>query len=104
MNMTGRSQRRKGHDVADAQVVQHAYTTILDHFIRTGRAPHYTELATLLGVSPDEARALQHEAAAVAMGSWFAPDTDYIASWAPFSNVPTQYVVRVADDTTWYGQ
>ena len=90
--------------MANATVIQQTYTTIVDHFIRTGRAPHYTELALMLGVHPDEARALQQEAAAVAMGSWLAPDTDYIASWAPFSNIPTQYVVSVADDTKWYGQ
>ena len=83
---------------------QHAYTTIVDHFIRTGRAPHYTELASLTGVSPDEARELQRAAATSAMGSWLAPDTDYISSWAPFSNIPTQYRVSVDGERKWYGQ
>ncbi len=90
--------------MAEAALVQRAYTTILEHFIRSGRAPHYTELATMIGMHPDAARALQREAAAAAVGSWIAPDTDYIASWAPFSNIPTQYLVTVAGETKWYGQ
>ena len=88
----------------DSIIIQQVYTTIIEHFIHTGRAPHYTEFASLVGVHPDEACSLQREAAAVAMGSWLAPDTDYIASWAPFANVPTQYFVTVANEMKWYAQ
>ena len=90
--------------MAHPAIVQQTYTTIVEHFIRMGRAPHYTELALLIGVHPDEARALQRAAATSAMGSWLTPDTDYISSWAPFSNVPTQYRVSVAGEAKWYGQ
>lgn len=85
-------------------IVQQIYTTITEHFIRTGRAPHYTELASMVGIHPDSARGLQREAAAAAMGSWLAPDTDYMASWAPFSNVPTQYLITVEGDMRGYAQ
>ena len=44
--------------MADAALVQQAYTTILQHMIGTGRAPHYTQLAATLGLTPDEARDL----------------------------------------------
>jgi hypothetical protein len=85
-------------------MVQRAYTSILEHFVKTGRAPHYSELANILGVTPDEARELQREAAKSGVGCWFVQDTDYIESWAPFYNVPTQYQVTVGGQQKWYGQ
>ena len=45
--------------MADSLGVQKAYSSIVEHFIRTGRAPHYTELAETLGLRPDEARGVQ---------------------------------------------
>lgn len=83
-----------------------AFTTIMRHFVEAGRAPHYTELAALLGATPDDARDLQHAAvaAAPAASCWLARDTDYIESWAPFSNVPTHYAIEVDGVPGWYGQ
>ena len=49
--------------MAKSQLVQAAYTAIVEHFIQHGRAPHYIELAQKLGISPDTARELQREAA-----------------------------------------
>lgn len=86
------------------EMVQRAYTSILNHLVQTGRAPHYTELGRILGVGPEEARDLQREAAKAGVGCWFVQDTDYIESWAPFYNVPTQYHVTVAGEQKWYGQ
>ncbi|MEE8225330.1 MAG: hypothetical protein V3R30_00795 [Kiloniellales bacterium] len=90
--------------MADAEQVQEAYTTILRHVVQTGRAPHHTDLARALGTTPDEAKGLQEAAAAAAAGCWIAPDTDYVQSWAPFSNIPTQYLVSVNSVQKWYGQ
>ncbi len=44
-------------------LVQRAYTAVLEHFMKTGRAPHYTELAATLGLKPEEARLAQRKAA-----------------------------------------
>ncbi|HEY3278151.1 MAG TPA: hypothetical protein VGJ94_16155 [Syntrophorhabdaceae bacterium] len=85
-------------------LVQRAYTAVLDHFIKTGRAPHYTELAATLGLGPEEARQVQHKAADSAIACWFVTGTDYVESWAPFSNVPTHYLVTIEGDQKWYGQ
>ncbi len=90
--------------MADSMLAQEAYTAIVRHFVDTGRAPHYTELAELLGLKPAEARDLQREAAEAAVGCWIVQDTDYIESWAPFSNVPTQYLVTLEGEQKWYGQ
>jgi hypothetical protein len=90
--------------MADSRVVQKAYTAIVEHFIKTGRAPHYTELAATLGLRPDDARVLQRQAAEASVACWLIQDTDYIESWAPFSNVPTHYQVTVKGEQKWYGQ
>ncbi|MGW8209513.1 MAG: hypothetical protein ACWGO2_10935 [Syntrophobacteria bacterium] len=90
--------------MAESTLVQKAYTTIVKHFIRTGRAPHYTELAEVLGLKPDEARELQRKTAEAAVACWLVQDTDYIESWAPFSNVPTHYLVTLEGEQKWYGQ
>jgi hypothetical protein len=88
----------------ETALVQRAYTTILEHFVKTGRAPHYTELAATLGLRPEEARQLYHKTADSAVACWFVKDTDYIESWAPFSNVPTQYLISINGEQKWYGQ
>ncbi len=90
--------------MADSALVQRAYTAIITHFIEQGRAPHYTELASLLGVAPDSARALQRNAAEASPACWLEPETDYIASWAPFSNLPTQTRIWVDGKERGYGQ
>ena len=88
--------------MVEALLVQRAHTTILEHFVKTGRAPHFTELAETLGLSPDEARDLQREAAPVCWGL-IVEGTDYIQSWAPFSSVPTHHLLTIEGEQKWYG-
>ena len=90
----------------DPNLTQRAFTTILEHFVANGRAPHYAELADALGIDPEEAREVQRAAveAAPLASCWLARDTDYIESWAPFSNVPTRYLISVGGMQKWYGQ
>ena len=35
----------------ETALVQRAYTAVVEHFVKTGRAPHYTELAWPLRVA-----------------------------------------------------
>ncbi len=88
----------------DNTLVQRAYTIVVEHFMKTGRAPHYTELAATLGLPPEEARQAQHKAAESSIGCWFANGIDYVESWAPFSNIPTHYLVSIKGEQRWYGQ
>jgi hypothetical protein len=91
--------------MSSAEQIQKAYTIILKHFVKNGRAPHYIELARLMQIGLEEARDLQRETAATErMGSWMSHDTDYIESWAPFSNVPTHHLISVDGVQKWYGQ
>ena len=90
----------------DRHLIQRAFTAILEHFVATGRAPHYGELADVLDIGIEEAREVQRAAVVTSPipGCWLAHDTDYIESWAPFSNVPTQYLISVGGVQKWYGQ
>lgn len=92
--------------MADRAITQRAFTAILEHIVAHGRAPHYTELAHLLGIGIHEARDAQRAAVAASpiAGCWTARDTDYIESWAPFSNIPTHYLISVDGVQKWYGQ
>jgi hypothetical protein len=73
--------------------------------VETGQAPHYTEIASALGVSMEEGRrALYALMSAGVLGMWLFPDTDYISSFAPFSNLPTQYRLTVAGEQKWFAQ
>ncbi len=91
--------------MADPQTLARIYHAILRGLVAKGRAPHYTELATELGLSPDEARRGLHELDALGVpGFWVRPDTDLVESCAPFSNIPTQYLISVDGQQSWYGQ
>jgi hypothetical protein len=84
--------------------VQRAYSAIQAHFIEHGRAPHYTELAGLLGVDVEVARGLQREAVDHGVGAWCIAGTDYIESFAPFYNVPNRTKVSVDREQKWFAQ
>jgi len=81
-----------------------AYQIIMDRMMATGQAPHYTELATALGVHPDEGRKVLHELFSPAFPGWLYPNTDYICSFAPFNNLPTQYRITIEGQQKWFAQ
>ncbi len=81
------------------------YQVILNTMIETGRAPHYTEVAAKLDLSVEEGRKAVHDLMALGIpGMWLFPETDYISSFAPFSNLPTQYHISVDGKQKWFGQ
>jgi len=80
------------------------FQIIMKRFVETGEAPHYTELAADLGVSPEEGRKALHELITPPFPGWLFPNTDYIASFAPFSNLPTQYRITIDGQQKWFGQ
>ncbi len=89
------------------EVTKHdrAFHFIMKRMVDTGVAPFYTELAVELGVPVEEGRKTIHELVEAGIpGAWFAPGTDYLASFAPFSNQPTQYRISVDGQPKWFGQ
>ena len=90
--------------VADHPLLARLYHTILTAFVQDGQAPHYIVLSKWLALPPEETRQLLHRLADLGLPIWLHPDTDLLASFAPFSNVPTQYRISVDGDQRWYGQ
>jgi hypothetical protein len=72
--------------------------------VETGQAPHYTEIAVGLGVSPEEGRKALHEVFFPGFPGWLYPNTDYITSFAPFNNLPSQYRITVDGQQKWFAQ
>jgi hypothetical protein len=72
--------------------------------VDTDQAPFHTEIATDLGVSVEEGRKALHDLFGAGVSSWLCPNTDYIASFAPFSNHPTQYHITVDGQQKWFGR
>ncbi len=91
-------------NAADLSALDRAYSAINRRFIESGRAPHYTELAADLRLSPEEARELLHELMGSGIPAWLHPDTDYIVSFAPFHNLPTQYRITIDGEPRWFAQ
>ena len=89
---------------AEPQLLSRMYHAIMLGFVRDGRAPHYTNLAQQLGLGIEDARRTLHELIEMGLPTWLASNTDYIASFAPFSSIPTQYLVTVDGQQRWYAQ
>jgi hypothetical protein len=90
--------------VADVALLDRTYDVIMRRLIADGRAPHYTEIATALGLPPAEGLRLLRELMAVGLPNWLHPDTDLIASFPPFNNLPTQYRLGVGGEWKWFAQ
>ena len=80
-----------------------AYAAIMGQVVSSGVAPHYAELARTLAVTPARAKAIVTRIMELTPG-WLHPGTDYIASFPPFNNQPTQYRVSVDGEQRWFAQ
>ena len=80
------------------------YSFILKRMVKTGQAPFYTEIAAELGVSVEEGRKVLRDLFGAAIAVRLFPNTDYIASYPPFSNLPTQYRITIDQQQKWFGQ
>ena len=89
--------------MAELGLLDRGYAAIMRQVIADGQAPHYTELASELGVGLSEARELVHELVAMTPG-WTHPGTDYLASFPPFNLQPTHYRVTIDNKPGWFAQ
>ncbi len=90
--------------MAEVTLLDRAFDAIMQRFIHTGQAPHYTELAKELGLPMEEGRQLLHDLMDAGVPGWLHPQTDYIASFPPFNNQPTQYRITVEGQQKWFAQ
>jgi len=90
--------------MADLGLLDRAFSNIMQRFIDTGQAPHHTELAADLGIALAEARRVFQDLMDAGVPGWLHPQTDYIASFPPFNNQPTQYRLTIDGEQKWFAQ
>ncbi|MBI4763390.1 MAG: hypothetical protein HY787_02135 [Deltaproteobacteria bacterium] len=85
-------------------LLDQSFHTIMKRMVETGQAPFYTELASKLGLPVEEGRKTLHDLFSAGIPGWLYPRTDYIVSFAPFNNLPTQYRITIDGQQKWFGQ
>ncbi len=88
----------------DLEMMDRTYHFITETMVERGFAPHYTEIAGALSVPPEEGKNLLHDLMGTGIPAWLFPDTDYIASFPPLNNLPTQYRITVEGEQKWFAQ
>jgi hypothetical protein len=90
--------------MTDLAILDKTFHTIMKQMVETGIAPHYTEIAAELGVTPAEGKKILQDLFAAGIPGWLFPDTDFITSFAPFNNLPTQFKITIDGEQKWFGQ
>jgi Alkylmercury lyase len=90
--------------MSDPAQLDSAFDFVLRTFAQRGTAPHYTELGAHFGLGPEGGRQLLHDLVGAGIPAWLHPDTDLIASFAPFNNLPTHYRILVDGQPKGYAQ
>ena len=90
--------------MVEVKQLDRTFFFITKYMTETGRAPFYTDIAMDLGVSVEEGRKALHDLMQSGIPGWLFPRTDYISSFAPFSNLPTQYRIMIEGEQKWFGQ
>ena len=91
--------------MAEPTRLDRTFSVIMGRLVESGQAPHFTEIAAELGVTPREGRAALRELFAMrGLPGWLYPKTDTIVSFAPFNNLPTHYRLTIDGQQKWFGQ
>ena len=99
------TKKKEGVPMSAPSRMDETFHIIMKRLVETGRAPHYTEVAAALGVSTEEGRKTVHKLFSLPMfPGWLYPNTDYITSFPPFNNLPTQYRVTISGHQKWFAQ
>ena len=68
--------------MSSAGLLDKTYNVIMKRMVKTGQAPHYTEMAAELGVPVEDARNCLHDLMSAVPAVWLFPNTDYISSFS----------------------
>jgi hypothetical protein len=80
------------------------FQIVMKRMIKSGQAPHYTEIAAEMNVPVEQGRKELRALFSPGFPGWFLPNTDYIGSFPPFSNLPTQYRITIDGRQKWFAQ
>jgi len=90
--------------MAEPRLLDLMFSRTMRGLVESGRAPHYAELAPGLGLTVEDSRRLLGELMQAYPIGWLHPETDYVASFPPLNNLPTQYRITVRGEQKWFAQ
>ena len=90
--------------MSEHSMLDKTFNIIMKRMVESGQAPHYTEIAAELDLSMEDGRKALHDLFSAGVSGWLFPDTDFITSFAPFNNLPTQYRITIEGQQKWFGQ
>jgi hypothetical protein len=90
--------------MSNLSILDRTFHLIMKRMVESGQAPHYTEIASEMGIPVEEGRKVLRDLFAAGIPGWLFPDTDLITSFAPFNNLPTQYRITIDGQQKWFGQ
>lgn len=90
--------------MADLKFLDRLFHYVMTRMIERGHAPHYSEIARGLGCTTEQTRQGLHDLMATGFPGWLHPGTDWIGTFPPLSNVPTQYRITVDGQQRWTAQ
>src|SRR5262245_47134508 len=90
--------------MADPRLLDQAFHRLMRSIVADGQALHYAELARALGIAVEDGRQLLRDVMQAYPIGWLHPETDYVASFPPLNNLPTQYRVTVRGEQKWFAQ
>ena len=91
--------------MVDLPLLDKAYGIMMQAFMERGYAATHVEVASAMGLSVEDGRQLYRELVNGGYHSaWLEEGTDYVVSFAPFNNLPTQYRITVDGEQKWFGQ
>ena len=90
--------------MSEPNQIDRVFQIIMKRMVETGQAPHYTEIAKEMEVPVEDGRKALHELYTPQFPGWLFPNTDYIGSFPPFSNLPTQYRITIDGEQKWFAQ
>ena len=96
---------KEGNRMAEPTLRDRTFSIIMKRMVETGQAPHYTEIASELGMSPREGKAALHKLfSGLGFPGWLFPKGDTIVSFPPFNNLPTHHRLVIDGEQKWFGQ
>ena len=98
------SNERRSVQMSELSQLDRTYSFIMKRMMETGQAPFYTEIAAEFGVSVEEGRKALHDLFGAGIPGWLYPNTNFISSFPPFNNQPTQYRITIEGQQKWFGQ
>ena len=91
--------------MTEPSLLDRTFSVIMKRMVDTGQAPHYTEIAAELGLSPREGRAALRKLFSVrGFPGWLYPKSDSVVSFAPFNNLPTHHRLTIEGEQKWFAQ